>query len=403
MNLNEDRSLHGALDSALASHPDVIMVSFFFEFGVGGQSLPSQNTNSYYVLSYLEESAAAANLVDSPDGTGTGAGAGAGAGAAGIDEEDTVRLFSILEEALPEGTVLSSDVVNLFVMVGWWTNSHLFGGSQGLQGLLNFGYDREFFVDNQVYILAQDHHVARRMCVVVPSSSGTEFQEVHTTGISYPEMFPHFMEEWMSLGCDWRPFASEETEDDYDEGGSLEHQDEDTELGEHQVDTVEIGYISQSSPKARYQLHGFLLAVNDLNFNGGLLGHRVIPRVIFADSPSSAEAGINQLDATYELPALFAAFDEVTRRFVSSTLQHLESGVLFVSSFSQGQECYRDIVYGGGVPDQYVETTIDWALHHQYQEFVVLDTSSANSGTNSFAESALGYLQARHASVQPTV
>jgi urea transport system substrate-binding protein len=90
-----------------------------------------------------------------------------------------------------------------------------------------------------------------------------------------------------------------------------------------------------------------LLAINDININGGLLGHKVIP--VYADGrsdPDTFAVQANILTSRSDIESVFGCWSSASR---IASLPYFESvdKLLWYSVQYEGQECSKNCIYGG--------------------------------------------------------
>jgi urea transport system substrate-binding protein len=104
-----------------------------------------------------------------------------------------------------------------------------------------------------------------------------------------------------------------------------------------------------------------LMAINDLNNNGGILGRRIEP--IFKDGGSNPKLfqkhAISLLDED-GVSVLFGCWSSACRKAVKSVVESHNS-LLFYPVQYEGLEMSRNIVYMGSTPNQQIFPAVNWA------------------------------------------
>lgn len=106
-----------------------------------------------------------------------------------------------------------------------------------------------------------------------------------------------------------------------------------------------------------------LLAIEEINAAGGILGRRIEPVVEDGRSrftevfPKLARKLVTQ----DKVAVVFGCWTSVSRKAVLPVFEEL-NGLLFYPVQYEGNECSRNIVYVGAVPNQQILPAIDWFL-----------------------------------------
>jgi urea transport system substrate-binding protein len=106
-----------------------------------------------------------------------------------------------------------------------------------------------------------------------------------------------------------------------------------------------------------------LLAIHEINRAGGVLGRRIEAIVEDAESrftdifPEKAKKLVRE----DKVAALFGCWTSVSRKNVLPVIE-ANNALLFYPVAYEGNECSRNVVYGGALPNQQVFPAIDWLL-----------------------------------------
>jgi len=107
-----------------------------------------------------------------------------------------------------------------------------------------------------------------------------------------------------------------------------------------------------------------LLAIEDINAQGGLLGRQVEPIVVDAESNNatfSREA--KHLIVDQKVSALFGCWTSSSRKVVKPIVEQYHN-ILFYPVQYEGLEQSNHIVYMGAVPNQQIFPAVNWSLKH---------------------------------------
>jgi urea transport system substrate-binding protein len=116
-----------------------------------------------------------------------------------------------------------------------------------------------------------------------------------------------------------------------------------------------------------------LMAIEEINANGGLLGKKIEaivedPQSRFTDVfPDKAR----KLLGKDRVVAVFGCWTSVSRRFVLPVFEE-NNGLLFYPTAYEGNECSKHVVYSGALPNQQVLPALDWLLKKGHKKFYLL-------------------------------
>lgn len=107
-----------------------------------------------------------------------------------------------------------------------------------------------------------------------------------------------------------------------------------------------------------------LLAVDDVNNNGGVLGKKIKPIVIDGMSdPAIFIAEVERLITEEEVSAVFACWTSRCRKAIKPIVEKHDS-LLFYSVQFEGLETSDNIIYFGSAPNQHLIPGLDWMLQN---------------------------------------
>ncbi|CAE8629865.1 unnamed protein product [Polarella glacialis] len=118
-----------------------------------------------------------------------------------------------------------------------------------------------------------------------------------------------------------------------------------------------------------------LMAIEEINAAGGLLGQRVVP--VIADGESNwdkfaekAEEFTSASSSKY-VKAVFGCWTSASRKAVLPVFEK-NNHMLFYPVQYEGQECSKNIFYTGAAPNQQAEPAVDWLLRLKSDKFFLV-------------------------------
>lgn len=120
-----------------------------------------------------------------------------------------------------------------------------------------------------------------------------------------------------------------------------------------------------------------LMAINEINVNGGVLGKKLEPVVVdpASDWPLFAEKA-RQLITQEKVAVIFGGWTSVSRKSVLPVVEEL-NGLLFYPVQYEGQEQSKNIFYTGAAPNQQAIPAVEYLMSEEggkAQRFVLLGT-----------------------------
>ncbi|MFJ2745208.1 urea ABC transporter substrate-binding protein [Streptomyces sp. NPDC087440] len=108
-----------------------------------------------------------------------------------------------------------------------------------------------------------------------------------------------------------------------------------------------------------------LLAVRELNDQGGVLGHRVEPVTVDTRSDNTVfAASVRRMLTTDGVRAVFGGYTSASRRTMIPLVEKYD-GLLFFPTFYEGMERTPHVVYTGATPNQVVAPAVKWFLDNR--------------------------------------
>ncbi|PIP02482.1 MAG: urea ABC transporter substrate-binding protein [Zetaproteobacteria bacterium CG12_big_fil_rev_8_21_14_0_65_54_13] len=105
-----------------------------------------------------------------------------------------------------------------------------------------------------------------------------------------------------------------------------------------------------------------LLAIEEINAQGGLLGHRI--EAVIADGKSDEEVFAREAErliSEEHVSVLFGCWTSASRKAVLPVIE-AHNHLLFYPVQYEGMEQSEDVIYTGAVPNQQILPTVNWAV-----------------------------------------
>ncbi|HHW45275.1 MAG TPA: transporter substrate-binding protein [Desulfotomaculum sp.] len=119
-----------------------------------------------------------------------------------------------------------------------------------------------------------------------------------------------------------------------------------------------------TSVTERGQYQSALLAIRQINENGGVLGRKLIPITEdIASDPILSAAKAEKLIHTHHVAAIIGLYTSVCRKLTIPVLEKYNK-LLFYPTLYEGEELSPYVYYCGPVPNQQLETFIPWIFDH---------------------------------------
>lgn len=136
--------------------------------------------------------------------------------------------------------------------------------------------------------------------------------------------------------------------------------------------TEEGSYVSFEKPI----VDAILLAIEELNEQGGLLGRKLRPLIKRLEpGQGGVEEKVESLITEDEVPILFAPVTADLRRQIKPIVEKLNHLMIFPMNF-EGGEASPNIVYTGLSPNQTFLPAVSWASKHIGKKFFLIGSSS---------------------------
>ena len=115
-----------------------------------------------------------------------------------------------------------------------------------------------------------------------------------------------------------------------------------------------------------------LLAIEELNARGGLLGRRVEPVVVDgrSDWPTFATLA-ERLITKDRVSAIFGAYTSASRKMIVPIIER-HRNLLLYPTFYEGVESSPHVVYTGSAPNQFITPAVKWFLDNRGKRFYLV-------------------------------
>ena len=115
-----------------------------------------------------------------------------------------------------------------------------------------------------------------------------------------------------------------------------------------------------------------LLAIEEINAAGGVLGKQIIPvqEDGASDWPTFAEKAAKLIDQD-EVVTVFGCWTSASRKAVLPVFEEKKHMLWYPVKY-EGQECSNNVFYTGAAPNQQIEPAVDWLLKNKGKEFFLV-------------------------------
>ena len=115
-----------------------------------------------------------------------------------------------------------------------------------------------------------------------------------------------------------------------------------------------------------------LMAIDEINAAGGLLGRKIVPIIEdgASDWPTFAEKA-KKLILQDKVAVIFGCWTSASRKAVLPVVEEYDN-LLFYPVQYEGLEASKNIVYTGAAPNQQIMPAVRWLLKHHYKKFYLL-------------------------------
>ncbi len=115
-----------------------------------------------------------------------------------------------------------------------------------------------------------------------------------------------------------------------------------------------------------------LLAIDEINAAGGVLGKQIIPikEDGASDWPTFAEKATKLIDRD-KVVTVFGCWTSASRKAVLPVFESKKHMLWYPVQY-EGQECSNNIFYTGAAPNQQIEPAVDWLLENKGKDFFLV-------------------------------
>lgn len=115
-----------------------------------------------------------------------------------------------------------------------------------------------------------------------------------------------------------------------------------------------------------------LLAINEINAKGGVLGRKIEPIVVdgASDWPLFARLA-KKLITQDHVTTIFGCWTSASRKAVLPVVQHYNNLLWYPVQY-EGMECSHNIIYTGACPNQQIEPSVEWLLKNKGKKFFLI-------------------------------
>lgn len=122
-----------------------------------------------------------------------------------------------------------------------------------------------------------------------------------------------------------------------------------------------------------------LLAIEEINLKGGLLGHQLSPAIFdTASDPEKYPKGAIELIEQEKVVVIFGGGNSVSRRNTRAVIEEHEGLLVFPMHYEGGKRSPR-IIYVGPAPNQQLIPAVHWAFQNIGSRFFLVGTDSIYS------------------------
>ncbi len=141
-------------------------------------------------------------------------------------------------------------------------------------------------------------------------------------------------------------------------------------------DTVQVGVLhSLTGPMAISEVavkNATMLAIDEINAAGGVMGHRIVPVVEDgASDPVTFAAMARKLIQDDKVATVFGGWTSASRKAMLPEFESLHSLLWYPVQF-EGNECSPNIMYSGAQPNQQLLPALQWAFDRGYTRIFLL-------------------------------
>ncbi|KWT85015.1 urea ABC transporter substrate-binding protein [Candidatus Magnetominusculus xianensis] len=146
------------------------------------------------------------------------------------------------------------------------------------------------------------------------------------------------------------------------------------------IKTVRIGVVhsltGETAERERPLVDAILMAVDEINDSGGLMGYTIEPMIEDgASSTAVFKDKVQMLFDSYNITNIFGCWTSSARKTVKPIIE-ANNGLLWYPVQYEGLEESENIVYSGGCLNQLIEPAVDWAFINNCSSFFLIGTDT---------------------------
>jgi len=141
-------------------------------------------------------------------------------------------------------------------------------------------------------------------------------------------------------------------------------------------DTIKIGVLHSLSGtmaiSEKSVVDAVMLAVDEINASGGVLGKQLQPIVEdgASDWPTFAEKARKLIEQD-TVPVVFGGWTSASRKAMLPVFEEKDHMLWYPVQY-EGQECSKSIFYTGAAPNQQIEPAVDWLMENEGDTFFLI-------------------------------
>lgn len=272
-----------------------------------------------------------------------------------------------------------------FILINLWKQAVETAKSFQVDRVRRAMYGQSFLAPEGQVTMTTSHHLSKFIRIGQVQADGTLAVKFTRARAETPEPWSPLQASTRGYGCDWS--------DRVKRGGF------------YAMDTVQVGILHSMTgawaATERALQDAEAMAIRHINENA-LLSKVVVP--VYANGFSnytSIRARAREFAANPQIVAVFAGGSSEARQIISDELPNT---LLFYPKNYEGQECRTNVLYGGLVPNQFLQPALSWALASLSSSYIFVScdgrrydntvTSLAKSYVSTFGGSVLTHVLA---------
>lgn len=142
------------------------------------------------------------------------------------------------------------------------------------------------------------------------------------------------------------------------------------------ADVIKVGVLFSLSGWASVTEKGManaaLLAIDEINANGGVKGKKLVPiQEDLASEPSVAVTKAKKLLSQDNVVAVVGGYTSASRQAMLPVFTDHHK-ILVYPSYYEGEECSNNVIYTGATPNQQLQEFIPWLVNNQGKKFFLV-------------------------------